>query len=287
MKSNYQLLDSGHFLKLEQVGPYRVVRPSPCAVWEPTLSKKEWEDNDAEFKRFSDGNGEWTVHNPKIKEPWGIDIEGIAFNLKLTGFGHLGIFSEQQKNWLQIREAVGTRVKNKSSIQVLNLFAYTGGATLFAAAAGAEVTHLDASKSSVAWARENAKSSSLEAKPIRWIIDDVQEFVKKEIRREKKYQGIILDPPSYGRGHNSQVWSIEKHLMPLLKDLQKLMANDFAFMLLSAHSPGYTAISLENQLRQACFNVKGAQHYDSGEMFIVDKQGQRLPSGAYCFVHVK
>lgn len=287
MKSNYQLLDSGNFLKLEQVGPFRIVRPSPCAVWEPTLAKSEWQNTDAEFKRFADGNGEWSVNNSKIRESWVIDVDGIAFNLKLTAFGHLGIFAEQRKNWLQIREIIGSNLKKKSSLQVLNLFAYTGGSTLFAAAAGAEVTHLDASKSSVAWARENAKSSSLETKPIRWIIDDVQEFVKKEIRREKKYHGIILDPPSYGRGHQNQVWNIEKDLLPLLKDLQKLAADDFAFMLLSGHSPGYTAISLENQLRQTCAKVKGTHHYDSGEMFIVDKQGQPLPSGTYCLFQVK
>lgn len=295
MKTAYQLIDSGDFLKLEQVGPFRIVRPSASAVWEPSLGKKEWSQFDAEFKRFSDGNGEWQVRNAKIKEPWVIDVHGVKFNLKLTGFGHLGIFAEQQKNWLQMREIVSARVKSGRSVNVLNLFAYTGGSTLFTAAAGAEVTHLDASKSSVAWARDNAKSSGLDGKPIRWIIDDVQEFVKKEIRREKKYQGIILDPPSYGRGSKNQIWKIEKDLIPLLKDLRQLMADDFLFILLSGHSPGYTPISFENQLRQI-FQSQIAKSsagpsaaravFESGEMLIHDQQNLALPSGTYSLMRV-
>lgn len=281
-------------MKLEQVGPYRVARPSASAVWDTVLPKSEWEKVDAEFQRFSDGNGEWKIFNEKIKNSWAIEVSGITFNLKLTGFGHLGIFAEQEKNWRQIREIISRRVANRkgdSSFSVLNLFAYTGGSTLFSASGGAEVVHLDASKGSVAWARENAASSKLEGRPIRWIIDDVQDFVQKEIRREKKYQGIILDPPSYGRGSKNQVWKIESHLLPLLKDLQKLMADDFSFLLLSAHSPGYTPISLENQLRQICGGwrknlstapTKLIQKYESGEMLIYDKADKALPSGAYC-----
>ncbi len=325
--TKYQLLDSGNFMKLEQVGPFRISRPSACAVWDPVLPETEWKKVDAEFKRFSDGNGEWKINNPEIKQPWAINVSDVTFNLKLTGFGHLGIFAEQEKNWLQLRDIISKRkskMKSKrgsemsskvesempsgESFSVLNLFAYTGGSTLFAAAGGAEVVHLDASKSSVAWARENAASSKLEGCPIRWIVDDVQDFVQKEIRRGKKYQGIILDPPSYGRGSKNQVWKIEDHLLPLLKDLQKLMADDFSFMLLSAHSPGYTPISLENQLRQICgewrHSLPGAatpagavshgggvgaavDRYDSGEMLIRDKADKALPSGAYCLFHVE
>ncbi|MCB0349923.1 MAG: class I SAM-dependent methyltransferase [Bdellovibrionales bacterium] len=285
-------------MKLEQVGPYRISRPSACAVWDPVLPAGEWKKIDAEFQRFSDGNGEWKVLNNDIKKPWAIDIAGITFNLKLTGFGHLGIFAEQETNWLQIRDIISKRKsQSKASFNVLNLFAYTGGSTLFSADGGAEVVHLDASKSSVNWARENAASSKLDDAPIRWIVDDVQEFVQKEIRREKKYQGIILDPPSYGRGSKNQIWKIETDLLPLLKNLKKLMADDFSFMLLSAHSPGYTPISLENQLRQICGEWRqslvsspdkcsaeglSSDKYVSGEMLIFDKTDKALPSGAYC-----
>lgn len=285
MSSTYKLLDSGNFLKLEQVGPYRIVRPSLSAVWDPSSPDSEWKKIDAEFKRYKDGNGEWLVKNEAIKKPWTIQISDVTFNLKLTGFGHLGIFAEQEKNWREIY----TRVKSaRKPFRVLNLFAYTGGSTLFAAAAGAEVVHLDASKSSVAWARENAESSSLAEKPVRWIIDDVQEFVDKEVRREKQYEAIILDPPSYGRGQKNQVWKIEDHLMPLLKKMKKLMSPDFSFMLLSSHSPGYTPVSLENQLRQVYADQLKSKKvsFDSAEMLITDTHGKSLPSGTYSYLTV-
>jgi 23S rRNA (cytosine1962-C5)-methyltransferase len=281
MSNGYRLLDSGHFRKLEQVGPFRLVRPAASAVWDPSLPEKEWKRFDAEFQRFSDGNGEWKVKNPEIKEPWKIEIAGVQFQMKLTGFGHLGIFAEQEANWIQMRELVRARKPSVDApVRVLNLFAYTGGSTLFCADAGAEVVHLDASKTSVAWARENAKLSGLEERPVRWIVDDVQEFVDKEVRRGKTYHGIILDPPSYGRGQKNQVWKIEDHLMPLLQNLRKLMAPDFLFMLLSSHSPGYTPVSLENQLRQVC-DPDGRGKYVSGEMVIRAETGLALPSGAY------
>lgn len=280
MSNKYQLIDSGDFKKLEQVGPYRLVRPSPNAVWSPTLGAKDWVQHDAEFLRYSEGQGEWKIKNSALNNAsWPIDVHGVTFNLKLTSFGHLGIFSEQEKNWLQIEKIIRTRKQKNvgAEFRVLNLFAYTGGSSLFSARGGAEVVHVDASKGSVAWARENAESSSLADKPIRWIIDDVQEFVKKEIRRAKTYQGIILDPPSYGRGQKNQVWKIEEHLVPFLQDLQKIMAPDFAFLLLSAHSPGYSPVSLENLVRQV---TKGGQ-MESGEMLIHDQNRKPLPSGAY------
>jgi 23S rRNA (cytosine1962-C5)-methyltransferase len=283
-------------MKLEQVGPFRIKRPSASAVWGPTLSQREWDNVDAVFERRSDGGGDWNVKNPDMNKPWLIQVQGVSFQLKLTGFGHLGIFSEQEKNWVQLREIIQSEIKKKNidptgksigssdTFRVLNLFAYTGGSSLFSAQAGAEVVHIDASKSSVAWAKENAAASGLESKPIRWIVEDVQEFVKKEIRREKTYHGIILDPPSYGRGNKNQVWKIEDHLMPLLKDIKSILAEDFSFILLSAHSPGYTPVSLENQLKQIFISTakqKEQVEFDSGEMLIFDQQKNALPSGAY------
>jgi 23S rRNA (cytosine1962-C5)-methyltransferase len=275
---NYELIDSGNFRKLENVGPFRISRPAPSAVWEPSLSPNDWKKNlSAEFVRYETGNGEWKVFDDAIKKPWRIQIDDITFGLKLTGFGHLGLFPEQLKNWRAIRNLIAGR---KEKTRVLNLFAYTGGSTLFAAAAGAEIVHLDASKSSVTWARENAEASGLADRPIRWIVEDVQEFVQKELRRGKTYEGIILDPPSYGRGHKNQIWQIEDHLVPLLKDLKKLMSESPLFILLSSHSPGYTPISLENQLRQICAERGGT--YLAQEMVIPDTTGKFLPSGADC-----
>ncbi len=277
---DYHLIDSGGFLKLEQVGPFRIVRPAASAVWAPTLPEKEWQKFDAQFMRYENGNGEWKVVNPEIKKPWTIKIDDITFNVKLTGFGHLGLFAEQMKNWRRLREEIAKHVAKGEKPRVLNLFAYTGGSSLFAAAAGAEVVHLDASKSSVAWARENAVSSGLAEKPVRWIIDDVKEFVAKELRRGKQYEGIILDPPSYGRGTKNEVWKIEDDLLPLLRDLKKLFSDKPMFLLLSSHSPGYTPVSLENQLRQVCGDWGG--QYTSSEMVIRDSTDKLLPSGADC-----
>jgi 23S rRNA (cytosine1962-C5)-methyltransferase len=246
------------------------------------LPPTDWQKVDAHFERFSDGDGDWKIKNQKIKEPWQIDIAGLKMQMKLTSFGHLGIFPEQKRNWLQLEEIVGARkrAQPEAPLKVLNLFAYTGGSSLICAKAGAEVAHVDASKGSVTWARENAKLSGLESKPIRWLVDDVQEFVQREIRRGTQYQGIILDPPSYGRGTNKQVWNIEEHLTGFLHALSKLMADDFLFALLSCHSPGYTPTSLQNQLKQMLKGKGGRYH--AGEMLIESKAGLDLPSGCSC-----
>lgn len=294
--TTYQLLDSGHFEKLEQVGPYRLVRPALSAVWQPRLSKNDWLNYDARFERNSEGGGKWNIKNKallaareEIKEGgpkflWSIDIDGVTFNMKLTGFGHLGIFPEQKANWLKLREIIMARTQQKKTVRVLNLFAYTGGSTLFSAAGGAEVVHLDASKTSVSWARENAESSGLGDRKVRWIVDDVQEFVARELRRGSKYEGIILDPPTYGRGAKNQIWKIEDHLVPLLNNLKALMSDEFQFLLLSSHSEGYTPLSLRNQALDACADLRNAETATTiaEEMTVIDQAGRYLPSGASC-----
>jgi 23S rRNA (cytosine1962-C5)-methyltransferase len=291
-RTSYQLLDSGNFSRLEQVGPIRVVRPAAAAVWEPSLPAKDWSNVDATFIRTEQksgvGNGEWKCKDEKLKtSSWPVAFDDITLQLKLTSFGHLGLFAEQEKNWREIRSVIATRRAARPSepIKILNLFAYTGAATLFAAQAGAEVVHLDASKGTVKWARDNAEASGLASKPIRWIVDDAQEFVQKEIRRGNKYHGILLDPPTYGRGGDGMVWKIEEHMTPFLKDLAKLMADDFLFLLLSSHSPGYTPISLQNQLQQILAAKQGT--YAAGEMTIMDSTGKPLPSGADCLFLTK
>jgi 23S rRNA (cytosine1962-C5)-methyltransferase len=273
----YRLLDSGGFRKLEQVGPFRLVRPAATAVWDPSLPAADWKDVAAEFVRHKDGSGEWRIRDKRAQSPFDIDMQGVRFQIKLTSFGHLGIFPEQLDNWLKFRELVSALKKGGEAVRVLNLFAYTGGSTLFCAEAGAEVAHVDASKGTVKWASENAKLSGLSDRPVRWLVDDVREFVAREVRRDSKYDGIILDPPSYGKGEKKQVWKIEADLMPLLRELKKIFSGrQGSFICLSAHSEAYTPTSLGNQL----LKVFGDASTEASEMLINDQSGLPLPSGA-------
>jgi len=276
--SGYKLLDSGNFSKLEQVGDYRFVRPAPAAVWQRKLSSSEWQNYDALFVRSTGGDGEWKIKNTSMPEVFKLQVTGFKFWIRLTPFGHLGIFPEQMSNWEFLRNLISEKKSAQNEYKVLNLFAYTGGASIVAAQAGASVVHLDASKTTIAWARENAELNGLEDHPIRWIMDDVNVFVKREIRRGSQYHGLILDPPSYGRGPKNQVWKIEEHLGPLLKDLKMLMAKDFSFALISSHSQAYTPVALHNLLQEVC----GQGHYRFNEMVIESDSGVSLPSGACC-----
>lgn len=286
--NTYTLIDSGDFQKLEQIGPYRVVRPAAQAVWKPTLGESDWKKVDAHFTRFSGGDGRWTINNHQMPKEWTIEVEANTFLVRLTDFGHLGIFPEQHSNWARLGGLIHGIVnapmaagKIKGDFSVLNLFAYTGGSTVACALAGAKVVHVDASKTSVAWARENANRSSPSELPVRWIVEDVQKFVGRELRRGSKYQGIILDPPSFGRGTNSEVWNIEEHLTGFLEQLSGVLADDFAFVLLSAHSQGYTPISLSN-LMSIC-TAKTPGEISAEEMVVGEQASKRLlPSGASC-----
>jgi len=278
MRYDYKLIDSGNFQKLEQVGPYMIARPAAQAVWKPRLSSDHWKKADATFNRFSGGDGKWTIQNKSLPKKWMIEQGPVKLVISLTDFGHLGIFPEQDTNWAKLHELIG-RTKGDREINVLNLFAYTGGSTLACATAGAKVVHLDASKTSVAWARENADASGAADKPVRWIVDDVQKFVEREIRRGNKYQGIILDPPSFGRGANNEVWQVEDHLVPLLHNLKQILADDYLFILLSCHSNGYTPMALQNLLLDIVEPKSG--RFEIGEMIIAEQDsGRVLPSGA-------
>ncbi|NRA69137.1 MAG: class I SAM-dependent methyltransferase [Pseudobacteriovorax sp.] len=269
----YRLIDSGHFQKLESVGPFRFVRPSPQAVWRPKLDEKHWKNVDAIYKRFPGGDGKWTVYNKKLPSAWVIDFEGQKFQLKRTDFGHLGVFVEQDSNWKKMRQLC------EPGMSVLNLFGYTGGSTLAAAMGGAKVCHVDASKTSVAWARENADLNRLSDHPIRWIIDDVRKFVSREIKRGSTYHGIILDPPTFGRGSKNEVWKIEDHLPSLLDDLSRILYSDFRFVLLTSHSPGYTPLAMKNNLLEMLGDCEGS--FELEEMSVPEYNSNRvLPSGA-------
>jgi 23S rRNA (cytosine1962-C5)-methyltransferase len=279
MTSSYTLIDSGHFQKLEQVGPFRLVRPSPQAVWKPRLDPALWKKVDAEYRRFSGGDGKWTLHNKKLQNPWTIDYGGLRLQLQLTEFGHLGLFPEQIMNWQRIRRLCYDFTREGREMHVLNLFAYTGGSSLAAAQGGAQVAHVDASKTSVNWARDNAGLNQLAESPIRWLIDDVQKFASRELRRSRRYHGIILDPPSFGRGAKNEVWKIEEHLLPLLDVLQELLADDFRFLLLSSHSNGYTPVAMQNLLLAMTRGQEG--RFLAEEMLVTEADSLRaLPSGA-------
>jgi len=254
----YQLLDSGCERKLEKFGDFIVARPSAQAIWTPQLNEAEWKRADLSFDREKG----WNIAKG-VPKSWVCSIAGVTFKIEPTDFGHLGIFPEHQEHWsfLQKETHIGD--------QVLNLFAYTGGATLFLAKAGIQVCHLDASKKSVAWAKENAQLSLLQDAKVRWIIDDAMKFVCREVRREVRYKGVILDPPTYGRGAQGQIFKIETDLLPLLVEIKKLKP---AFIVLTCHTPGITPTVLSHLLKE----VMGSPAHDAGEMLLGE-----LPSGNF------
>ena len=271
--NGYELLDSGNGAKLERFGEVVLARPCAQAVWQPQCPAR-WKSADATFDR-EDGN-RWHGRN-RLPQEWVIDVDGTRFRLSGTDFGHLGIFPEQRAQWTWIRETVAAAGR---PVRVLNLFAYSGGSTLAAARGGAEVCHLDASKGMVQWARANAALNGLESHPIRWIVDDAHKFLNREIRRGRRYDGIILDPPTYGRGGNGETYKIERDLTETLRLCRALLSDSPLFLLLSAHTPGHTPIVLGNVLTQALRGLGGA--VTSGEMVLAGAPDVfPLPSGAY------
>ena len=260
--NGYELLDSGAFQKLERFGSVVLSRPCAQAVWQQTLPKAEWQKVTATF--FRDGGNQWRGRD-NLPETWTIEVDDTKFQLSSTDFGHLGIFPEQRDQWRRIRETCEQYAKrNSRPARVLNLFAYSGGSTLAAALAGAEVCHVDASKGMVDWARKNAALNGLEEKPVRWIVDDVSKFLERELRRERQYDLLILDPPSYGRGAKGEVFKIENDLPPLLALLGKLMSPQPLGVLLSCHTPELTPISVHHLLLQQ-FGRNGGE-VEHGEM---------------------
>jgi 23S rRNA (cytosine1962-C5)-methyltransferase len=277
---DYALLDSGDMRKLERVGSYTLVRPAPQAVWRPQLPAAVWAAADASYLRDSSGSGAWEFHN-KVKREFDILFDKLALRIKLTDFGHLGLFPEQAANWEWLRSQIRTRLQrtNGRNLYVLNLFGYTGGSTLAASQAGAHLVHVDAAKGVVDWARRNAALCRLDERPIRWLIDDALKFVKREARRASRYQGIILDPPSFGRGPKGEVFKIEDDLLPLLDACRELLAPDALFVLYSCHTPGFTPLVLHNQVELLAAGRGG--RIESGEMIVPDAQRRVLPSGTY------
>jgi len=273
-QADYKLLDSGEGEKLERFGPYLFVRPEPQAVWQKRLKEQEWQKVDAVFKR-SGRDGQW-FFNTELPSSWQIVICGLKLIIKPTSFKHLGVFPEQMSNWLWLENLIK---KSNRPVSVLNLFGYTGAASLIAARAGAEVCHVDASKKAVEWGKENALVSGLQGKKIRWIVDDVLKFTTREIRRGRKYDAIIMDPPVYGHGPSGESWRLEKDFQLLLKNCQALLAERPLFILLNGYVMGYSAISYQNALR-SIVGEKG--NMEIGELTIKEEGSERLlPAGIY------
>lgn len=270
----YQLIDSGHGRKLEQFGPYIISRPSAQAVWAPHLPESEWNKADAQFTREPDNR--W-IKKKNLPELWTTKAADITFKISPTDFGHLGIFAEQLDFWNWIQTTI--KESKHKDVKVLNLFAYSGGSTLAAAKAGASVTHLDASKGMVAWARENAALNQLEKAPVRWIVDDVSKFLARELRRENRYDAIILDPPTFGRGNQGEIFKIEEHLPAILKQCRDLLTPKPLFILFSCHTPGFSPIVMRHLLSQMMEGLSGT--IDEGEMTLTGKKALALPSGTY------
>ncbi len=260
---DYTLLDSGHGQKLERFGEIVLIRPSAAAIWRPKLPQNEWEKAHARFSR-EQGN-RWEVHR-KMPETWVVSIQGIRFLLKRTDFGHLGVFPEHAALWPWIQESL------KPEDKFLNLFAYSGGASLAAARIGAHVTHLDAAKGMVSWAKENADLNGIDT--VRWIVEDARKYLARAIRRKERYEGILLDPPSFGRGKSNEVFKIERDLPLMLEQCKELLSDRPKFVILTCHTPGLTPIVLKQMLQESF-----SGQFSEDELLL--KGPFDIPSGAY------
>jgi len=276
---DYELIDCGNFEKLERFGDVILIRPEPQAVWPKGLSESEWaKRHDIRFQGRSATSGDWIKKNPKLQDRWHIGYRnpevGIKFRLGLTSFKHVGIFPEQAVNWDYISETV----KSFSAKQpkVLNLFAYTGGASLIARAAGADVTHVDSIKQVVTWANENQELSRLAN--IRWVVEDALKFVRRELKRGNRYQGVILDPPAYGHGPKGEKWKLEDHIAEMMRDVVQLLDPKEHFLILNTYSLGFSSVIVENLVKSAMPTV---QNLDTGELYLQATAGSKLPLGVF------
>lgn len=275
----YELLDFGSGRKLERFGERILDRPSPAADGLPLTAPGLWQTAAARYERLAGDQGAWRLATSQScgdgppKRDWIIHHGPLALELRLTEFGHVGLFPEQADNWDWIAQQVGG---SPAPLRVLNLFAYTGAATLSAAAAKAEVTHVDASHTTVAWARRNAELSGMTDRPIRWIVEDAPTFVRRELKRGRSYHAVILDPPSYGHGPKGEAWKLAEQLPDLLADCARLTADDRRFLLLTCHTPGFAPPALGRLLRQAL----GDGAIETAELHLATFAGRRLPCGA-------
>ena len=276
---DYELIDCGNFEKLERFGKYITIRPEPQAIWDPAMSAKEWEKlAHVIFKSKSSSSGEWV----KLKNPgadrWHIKYKtkaiDLQFRLAFTSFKHVGVFPEQAANWDYAAKAI--KAMKITAPKVLNLFAYTGGASLAARSAGAEVTHVDSIKQVVTWANENQELSNL--KDIKWVVEDALKFVKREVKRGKKYNGIILDPPAFGHGPNGEKWKLEDSINEIMKDVAQLADPDNFFLILNTYSLGFSSLIVENLIKSS---FKRTDNLTIGELYLQASKGAKLPLGVF------
>jgi 23S rRNA (cytosine1962-C5)-methyltransferase len=279
-QKEYELIDSGEGEKLERFGSFVLRRPDPQALWSKCLSPKEWALASASFERVGN-SGKW-LFKKDVPKMWDIEYGDLWFKISPTPFKHTGVFPEQIVNWKWTQLKIENRklkVQSKE-ITILNLFGYTGGATLACAKAGAHVCHVDASKSAMNWARENAELSGLKDAPIRWILDDAYEFVKKEIKRGKKYDGIIMDPPAFGHGPNGEMWRIEEQFVRFIEDVKKLLSDDSILFLVNGYASGYSSTAYKQNISDLLEKFGGK--IEDGELAIEEKDtGRLLPSGIF------
>ncbi len=274
---DYELLDCSGGEKLERWGSYILVRPDPQAIWRTPRALPLWQTPDARYTRSSSGGGSWDRGD--LPASWPIRYGDLTFQVKPMNFKHTGLFPEQVANWDWIREKI---LGAGRPVRVLNLFAYTGGATVAAASAGASVCHVDAAKGMVAWAKENAAASGLADCPVRWIVDDCGKFVEREIRRGKRYDAVIMDPPSYGRGPGGEVWKLEDSIWQFLELVSGVLSDEPLFFLLNSYTTGLAPAALTYLVKSALSRRFGGRA-ESGELGLpVTESGLVLPCGASC-----
>lgn len=278
-QKDYELLDAGGGQKLERYGSYVLLRPDPEALWKKTLPESVWKNADLEFVRS--GNRTKWITKKDTPRDWNISFGDLTFSIRPTSFKHTGLFPEQLPNWQWMENVIKKNVKSYDRpISVLNLFAYTGGATLACAQAGAEVCHVDGSKTAVAWARENAELSGLKDAPIRWIVDDVLMFLKREIKRGRRYDAIIMDPPSFGHGPKDELWKIEESFLLLMELCKQILSDEPLFILINGYTAGYSPIAYENNLKDIMEGKNGS--IEIGELVIRQTSSEKLlPCGIF------
>ncbi len=272
---DHALLDSGNGLKLEQYGPLRVVRPEAQAIWKPELHEREWKKADAVFTgdTTEEGAGRWNFPKQKLSETWPLSWDGISYLGRFTSFRHVGVFPEQAAHWRFAAEKIAKHSRGGEPFKLLNLFGYTGLASLVAARAGAHVTHIDASKKAIGWARENQAIAGLDDKPIRWICEDAVRFCEREVRRGNTYDGILLDPPKYGRGPKGEVWQLFKNLPHMLDLVRSLTREDSSFVVLTAYSIRASFYATHEIMREKFESLDG--RLESGELILNTKDSDR------------
>lgn len=272
---DYRLLDCSGGEKLERWGDYTLVRPDPQAIWHTPRRNPAWKRPDGRYQRSSTGGGQWDKSS--LPERWTVSYRELTFNIKPMNFKHTGLFPEQAANWDFARKMIASAGR---PIQVLNLFAYTGGATVACAAAGASVCHVDAARGMVQWARENAKSSALEDAPIRWIVDDCGKFVEREIRRGRRYDAVIMDPPSYGRGPSGEIWKLEENLWPFVELVSGVLSDNPLFFIINSYTTGL-APGVLTYILESIITPRFGGRAESQELGLpVEDTGLVLPCGA-------